>query len=443
MWASQEAFNIYGIEYVSPLLPLDAAQSVVLPEYREAMDTALADLIQQKKKYDQEFKIRNLQTGEERFIHSRAELLFDHAGRPVKVAGTIQDITEQKNKEQEILYLSYYDYLTGLYSRRFYEEELKRLDTGRNLPLTIVMGDVNGLKLINDSFGHTMGDELLKKVAEVIKKGCRADDIVARLGGDEYIILLPKTNSYQAEQIIKRIKALLSEEKVGSIHISISFGYETKKEEGEKIQDIFKKAEDHMFKDKVIESQSMRGKTIQTIIATLNEKNKREEQHSYRVSGLCKNLGEALGLNEGKIEELKTVGLLHDIGKIAIDENILNKNGRLTENEFQEIKRHPEVGYRILSTVKEMLDMANCVLYHHERWDGTGYPKGLKGESIPLVSRIIAIADAFDAMSSERSYRSSMPEQVIIEELRNNAGIQFDPELVNVFVEKVLGRTYD
>jgi len=438
MWASKEAFNIYGIDYVSPFLPLDIVQDAVLPEYREAMDIALVDLINQRERYDQEFKIKNVQTGEERFIHSRARLLFDQTGKPAKVVGTIQDITEQKNKEQEVLYLSYHDYLTGLYSRRFYEDELRRLDSARNLPLTIVLGDVNGLKLINDSFGHAMGDELLKKVAEVIEKGCRADDIVARLGGDEFIILLPNTNSDQAEQIITRIKALLLMEKVGSIHISISFGYETKKDQEEKIQDIFKKAEDYMFKDKIVESQSMRGKTIQTIIATLNEKNKREEQHSHRVSGLCKNMGEALGLNEGKIEELKTVGLLHDIGKIVIDENILNKTGRLTENEFTEIKRHPEVGYRILSTVKEMLDMANCVLYHHERWDGTGYPKGLKGDDIPFVSRIIAIADAFDAMSSERSYRSSMPEQVVIEELRNNAGIQFDPELVNVFVEKVL-----
>jgi diguanylate cyclase (GGDEF)-like protein/PAS domain S-box-containing protein len=334
MWASQEAFNIYGIEYVSPFLPLDIAQDVVLPEYREEMDAALMNLINQKQKYDQEFEIRNVQTGEERFIHSKAKLLLDQTGKPAKVVGTIQDITEQKNKEQEILYVSYHDYLTGLYSRRYYEEELMRLDSARNLPLTIVLGDVNGLKLINDSFGHVMGDELLKKVAEVIRKGCRADDIVARLGGDEFVILLPKTDSHQTEQIIKRIKALLSMEKVGSINISISFGYETKNNQEEKIQDIFKKAEDHMFKDKIIESQSMRGKTIQTIITTLNEKNKREEQHSHRVSILCKSMGEALNLNEGKVEELKTVGLLHDIGKIAIDENILNKNGRLTEIVF-------------------------------------------------------------------------------------------------------------
>ena len=354
-----------------------------------------------------------------------------------------RDISERKQMENKLEYLSYHDQLTGLYNRRFFEEELKRLDVERNLPLTIVMGDVNGLKLINDSFGHAMGDELLKKVAEVIIKGCRTDDIVARLGGDEFVILLPKTDAYEAEQIIKRIKDLALKEKVGSIDISISFGYETKNNEEEKIQDIFKKAEDHMYKKKLFESPSMRGKTINAIITTLHEKNKREEQHSHRVSKLCKSMGKALGLSEDEIKELKTVGLLHDIGKIAIDENILNKPGKLTDDEWEEIKRHPEIGYRILSTVNDMSEMAEYVLAHHERWDGKGYPKGLKGEEIPLQSRIITIADAYDAMTSERSYRSALPEEVAIEELKKNAGIQFDPELVKVFIEKVLNKPFD
>jgi HD-GYP domain-containing protein (c-di-GMP phosphodiesterase class II) len=227
-------------------------------------------------------------------------------------------------------------------------------------------------------------------------------------------------------------------EKVGSINISISFGHKTKNSSEENIQEIFKKAEDYMFKEKLIESQSMRGKTIKAITTTLYEKNKREEQHSHGVSALCKSMGEALSLPEGKIEELKTVGLIHDIGKIAIDENILNKQGELTKEEWEEIKRHPEIGYRILSTVQEMFDLAYYTLYHHERWNGTGYPKGLKGDEIPLVSRIITIADAYDAMTSERSYRSVLPEKLVIEELHKNAGIQFDPELISIFIEKVL-----
>ncbi|ENJ9653340.1 diguanylate cyclase [Clostridium botulinum] len=353
-----------------------------------------------------------------------------------------RDIRERKEMENKLEYLSYHDQLTGLYNRRFFEKELKRLDAKKNLPLTIVMADVNGLKLVNDSFGHAAGDELLEKVSEVIKKGCRSNDIIARLGGDEFVILLPKTDIYETEQIVKNINALALKETVSAVNISISFGYGTKKKEGEKIEEILKKAEDYMYKKKLFESPSMRGKTIGAIINTLHEKNKREEEHSHRVSMLCQDMGHALGLTESETEELKTIGLLHDIGKIAIEENILNKREELTEDEWQEIKRHPEIGYRILNTVNDMLEIAEYVLYHHERWDGKGYPKGLKGEEIPLQSRIITIVDAYDAMTSQRSYRNALQEEIAIEELKINSGTQFDPELVRIFIEKVLNKSF-
>lgn len=360
--------------------------------------------------------------------------------RENEVIAISRNITERKRMEQKVLYLSYHDQLTGLYNRRFYEEELMRLDTKENLPMTIVLGDLNGLKLINDSFGHAVGDELIKKVAEVIRLGCRGHDIIARLGGDEFVIILPKTDAFETQQVLKRITDMSLNEKIGSIDISISFGYETKNNEKENIQDIFKNAEDYMYKEKLFQSPSMRGKTIKAIVNTLHEKNKREEQHSLRVSELCKSMGEALGLHKYENAELKSVGLLHDIGKIAIDENVLNKPSKLTDDEWTEIKRHPEIGYRILSTVNDMSQMAEYILYHHERWDGRGYPKGLKGEEIPLVSRIIAIVDSYDAMISERNYRSALSKKVAIAELQKNAGIQFDPELVKLFIEKVLGQ---
>lgn len=343
-----------------------------------------------------------------------------------------------KEKTKELYYLGYRDQLTGLFNRRFFEEELTRLDILENLPLTIVMADVNGLKLVNDSFGHAAGDDLLKKVAQVISSGCRSEDIVARLGGDEFVLVLCKTDMNKTDQIIKNINMLAEKEKVGSVDISVSFGYETKNDISEKIQEIFKKAEDHMYKRKIFEGPSMRGKTIKTIIKTLHEKNKREEQHSHRVAILCECMGKAIGFSEIGVNELKNVGLLHDIGKIAIDESVLNKPGKLDKSEWDEMQRHPEIGYRILSTVNEMSEMAEYVLAHHERWDGSGYPKGLKGEEIPLQSRIISIADAYDAMTSERSYHNSLSQESAIAELQKNAGSQFDAELVSVFVEKVL-----
>lgn len=354
-----------------------------------------------------------------------------------------RDISERKQMESKMEYLSYHDQLTDLYNRRFFEEELLRLDVNRNLPLTIIMGDVNGLKLVNDSFGHNVGDKLLKKVAEVISDGCRSDDIVARLGGDEFAILLPKTDEHEAKEIVRRIKERALNEKVELVEVSISFGYETKKLSTEKIEDILKKADDHMYEKKILESQSMREKTINTIITTLNIKTKREEQGYSRVSNLSKDLGLAVGLSKEDMDELKTLSLVRDIGNISIDEKIFNKPGKLSEEEWVEVKRHPEIGYRILCTVISMTQIAEYVIAHHERWDGMGYPKGLKGEEIPLKSRIIAIADSYNAMLSERSFRIALTEDNAIEELKANAGTQFDPKLVKIFIEEVLNKSFD
>jgi len=362
----------------------------------------------------------------------------DEEGRIVGVVLVFRDITERKLRQEEIEFLSFHDQMTGLYNRRYYEEELKRLDTDRNLPLTIVMGDVNGLKLVNDSFGHSIGDELLKKAAGVIIKGCRTDDIISRIGGDEFVILLPKTGEFETEQIVQRIQEQARQEKAGALEVSISFGYETKYRKEEKIEDILKRAEDRMYNNKLFESPSMRGKTVDVIIKALFDKNEREEQHSERVSVLCEKMGLVLNMPQYKVKELKTLGLVHDIGKIAIDEALLNKEGSLNREEWNEIKRHSEIGYRILSMVNEMSEIAGYVLCHHEKWDGTGYPRGLSGTQIPIEARIIAIADAYDAITSDRSYRMALSKEVALMELKNNAGTQFDSDLVQVFIEQVL-----
>ncbi len=353
-----------------------------------------------------------------------------------------RDITQEKQKQEEILYLSFHDQLTGLYNRSFFEAELKRLDTERNMPLSIVMADVNGLKLTNDAFGHVVGDKLLQKTADILKNTIRADDIVARLGGDEFVILLPKTMPMEAEEIVKRLTTLTSITKIESGYLSLSFGWAAKSESSEQIEDILKKAENDMYRHKLYESPSMRAKTIDIIIKTLHEKNKREEQHSNRVSSLCKDMGIALNMSGRDINEIKTAGLMHDIGKIAINEDILNKKDKLSEIEWIEIKRHPEIGYRILSSANDMAELAEYILAHHENWDGTGYPKGLKGQEIPVQSRIIAIIDAYDAMTSERPYRRALSEDTAINEIKNNAGTQFDPQIARIFVEKVLSKSW-
>ncbi len=337
-----------------------------------------------------------------------------------------EEIRENRN-------ISYHDSLTGLYNRRFFEEELKRLDVPRNLPLSIVMGDMNGLKLVNDAFGHAKGDELLCKAARAIQSACRRDDIVARWGGDEFVILLPKTSSVEAEEIVGRIRRAHEFEHVNSVRVSLSYGWETKLQPEHDMTHVLKSAEDYMYKHKLIENAGLRGNAITTIINALHEKNPREELHSKRVSDICQQLGASIGLSSIEAGRYKLVGLLHDIGKIAIDEDILNKPGRLSDAEFEEIRRHPDIGYRILSTSHDMQDLADCVLAHHERWDGQGYPKGLRGEEIPLVARIIMLADSYDAMTCDRPYRRALSSGEAIAEIRRCAGTQFDPNLAERF----------
>lgn len=434
---SPELHEICGIDDTYPHT-VDGWLSLVHPDWRAQLLNYRVQLEKTQQRFDYEYKIIRVDNGKERWVHELGKIEWDHRVNAVRFIGMIQDVTDRKRYEEEIVYLSFHDQLTGLYNRRFFEEELKRLDVSRNYPLTLVMGDCTGLKLINDSFGHAIGDELLKNVAEVLRKGCRRDDIIARLGGDEFVILLPNTDSTETEQILERVQSLAIQERVGSIELSISFGYETKRLITEDIFELLKKAEDHMYKKKLYEGPIMRGKTINTIINTLHEKNKREKQHSYRVSELCQSIGEAVGLLEEEIQKLKTVGFLHDIGKIAISEEILNKPGKLSKDDWTKIKRHPEIGYRILCSVNGMAEMAEYVLAHHERWDGLGYPKGIKGEELPLQSRIIAIADAYDAMTSPRRYQDALSDEAAIAELQKNAGFQFDPELVKLFIDKVV-----
>jgi diguanylate cyclase (GGDEF)-like protein/PAS domain S-box-containing protein len=377
-------------------------------------------------------------------IENTAAPIRDEEGKINGMVLVFRDFTEKKKKQEKIKHLSFHDSLTGLYNRRFFEEELIRLDVKRNLPITLVMADVNGLKLANDAFGHLAGDRLLQKAAEVIKNECRVDDILARIGGDEFVLLLPRTNSDQAATIVKRIndalvrQRVVSNDMLSSFVLSISFGWDSKLEETEDIAVVFKKAEDFMYRRKLSESTSMRHETIKLIIQTLYEKSEREQFHSVQVSEICEVIGAALELSVEQINELRTAGLMHDIGKIVLNDQILDKQGSLSDSEWFEIKRHAETGYRILESVKEFSQLAEYVLAHHERWDGKGYPKGLMTEEIPLEARIIAIADSYNAMISDRPYRKAMSKEAAIEEIIKNSGTQFDPVIATVFVEKVL-----
>ncbi|MEI7667615.1 MAG: HD domain-containing phosphohydrolase [Erysipelotrichaceae bacterium] len=350
----------------------------------------------------------------------------------------INDINKRKDETDQISYLSYHDQLTGLYNRRFFEEELRRLDTKRNLPLSIAIGDVNGLKLINDSFGHEKGDELLTRATKVFRTCCRTDDIITRLGGDEFVILLPQTDETEANKVIERIIQQLNKEQIGVFKISISFGCATKNIEEKGIEAVFAEAEELMYRNKLLESTSVRSSNVDLIMATLFEKSQREMFHSRRVGLLCELIAKQMNLSKDKINQVKLAGMMHDIGKIGIEDSILNSPIKLDDDQIKMIKKHSETGYRILSSSIGFKGIAQHVLEHHEKWDGTGYPKGIAGEKISMAGRIIGIADAFDAMTNMRPYGVSLSIEEAVKELKRCASTQFDPNIVAIFIDKVL-----
>ncbi|HEX9026847.1 MAG TPA: PAS domain S-box protein [Clostridium sp.] len=361
----------------------------------------------------------------------------------IEVVGVSRNIEKRKKSEREVLYLSYHDQLTGLYNRRFYEEELMRLDKQSNLPVTLVVADVNGLKLTNDAFGHLVGDELLKRFATILKKESRKEDIIARTGGDEFVLLFPKTNSLEAEKIVKRIKESIDKEKSDKTILSVSFGWATKSDIDDDFDKIYMQADDNMYHKKLLESTSMKRETIKLITRSLYEKNAIEQLHCERVSKFCKDIGIAMGLSSNLVDELGLLGLFHDIGKIGINKSFLNKSGKLEKMEWIDIKRHPEIGYQILKSVNEFSHIAEYVLSHHERLDGNGYPRNLKDTEIPLQAKILSIAEAYDTMTNEYSYKAALSESEAIKELKLNSYTQFDGEIARIFVEKVLGQKWN
>lgn len=375
-----------------------------------------------------------LEVEEEKYLEEQYAPIYDQDSKIFGVTIFSQDISERKKYEQSILYLSYRDPLTNLYNRRYFVEELQKLDHPKYYPLSVVTADINGLKIMNDAFGHDAGDTLLCTISDDLVKIFKNDHRIARIGGDEFVILLPQTDREQALKIIEKAKESIEKKLIHGMSVSVSFGLSTKTMD-ESITDIIKFAEDDMYTHKLFEISSHRNETIKTILNTLHEKNPREENHSKRVSLICKKIGHALNMSREELKLLEAISNLHDIGKIAIDDAILNKPGKLDDREWEMIKKHPEIGYRILSSSPEYSEIALDILSHHERYDGKGYPRGIKGEEIPIRARIITVADSYDAMVSERPYRKPLTHEEAIEEIRRYLGTQFDPNIGQLFID--------
>lgn len=348
----------------------------------------------------------------------------------------LTDITEKQKAEDQVLYLSYHDKLTGLYNRAYVDNVTPGLVAPHNLPISIIMGDMNGLKLTNDVFGHSCGDKLLVNLSRVLKGCCRKSDIIARWGGDEFLIILTGTDEEACKKICSNIKKKCTEFEPDPIELSAALGHATMENFSTGLNELFNMAENEMYSNKLLESKIVRRKIITNLENILHTKCFEDKDHIVRIKAL---LGKFLNLLERRgipvdTDNLKLLASFHDIGKIGVPREILGKAGSLNENEWKIMQSHIEIGFRMAQSIDEPV-LAQGILAMRERWDGKGYPYGLKGEQIPVISRILSIADAFDVMTHDRPYRKSLSQEETIIELKRCSGSQFDPSLVESFLE--------
>ena len=406
----------------------------VHPEDKEDMRGSLVN--RGRREVEQVYRIVR-SDGSIRWIKDRSFPIYDDLGETLRVVGIAADITDLKLGEEKLKYLSLHDPLTGLYNRIYFEEEMSRIEKGRYDTVGIVSCDVDGLKLVNDTLGHDQGDNLLVTAARVIRECFREGDLVARMGGDEFCIILPDTTEPAVEKACQRIQEAVSGHNATGpeIPLSISVGSAVSKGAHRNPRDLFKEADNSMYRKKLYHTQSVRSTLVKTLVNTLKERDLTTERHVARLEKLLVGVAAFIGLPESTRSDLSLLAKFHDIGKVGISDAILFKEGALTSEEWTEMKRHCEIGYRIALSAPELIPIADWILKHHEWWDGRGYPLGIEGEEIPVECRLLAIADAYEVLTSARPYRKTLSNAEAVSELQKYTGTHFDPKLLEKFVQ--------
>jgi diguanylate cyclase (GGDEF)-like protein len=352
------------------------------------------------------------------------------------------------------------DHLTGLENRRGLDERMAtELERARrhDRPLSVVVGDVDHFKRVNDTLGHAAGDAALEHLGGILAQGKRRIDSVARTGGEEFTILLPDSDQHQAYLVAERLRGLVQRRFAGArMPLTFSFGIATFPTHGHTAEGLLEAADQALYAAKALGrnrsvtfspevasvfaprlSPAIEGEmqlaTLLSLAEALDRRDTGTAKHSRTVGRYCAVVAEELGLSPERVKRIEIAGVLHDIGKIGIPDAILRKNGPLAKNEYLKIHTHPEIGAQILGA-KGLEDIRSWVLAHHERPDGKGYPKGLTDEQIPLEAKILAVADAYEAMTADRPYRSALGDPVARTELLRWAGSQFDPRIVSALL---------
>lgn len=348
------------------------------------------------------------------------------------------DISERKKADELLKFYSIHDQLTGLYNRNYYEETLHSLKNKPDVFVGIVICDMDGLKIINDTMGHHEGDQLLRNTSRVLKEAFPDNILIARIGGDEFAIVI----SPCTEQMIKQGCSAVREaidlwNETNEIQMSLSIGFAFGNTSAVDIDYLIKQADDTMYRNKFLHRKNASNAVVQNLRNALGERDFIASGHADRMQKMAEKIARGLGMSERSTADLSLLAQFHDIGKIGISDTLLYKTDALNNEEKSIMQRHCEIGYRISQSASVLAEIGDLILKHHEWWNGEGYPLGLKGEDIPIECRILAVVDAFDAMTSERPYRKAMTVNTALDELKKFAGSQFDPVIVDYFVNLV------
>ncbi len=360
-----------------------------------------------------------------------------------RTARTVKSLLEKMaESETELRSMSLLDGLTGLYNRAFLQLELEQIGRRSFKRIGVVVCDVDGLKIINDTMGHEIGDEMLKQTARLLTSVFAESGKVIRLGGDEFLVLVYDQSEEFIEQCLRRIREQMEMVKLKhegfNLRVSLGASVAERSEEspldGARVTSLIRDADDAMYRKKLAANSENKRGLLGEIIKMLDSRDRINEGHGERVAELALRLARVAAVPSEKMAGIALLGKLHDIGKVGVADEIVFKAGALTPEEMLQMERHPEIGYRIAQAIPEVATIADLILKHHEWWNGKGYPLGLRGQEIPLEARVLAIVDAYDEMTTDRPYRNGISKEEALAEIERMAGKQFDPELVLLFV---------